>query len=821
MDALATYTHAKFRRLPTIIVGVRAAFRCHCSTVGLLDGRVPTLFAIAFGAPFLAPATGALAACTPDGTTLNCTGDITGDLFHNGFFVSSATTYTTYNFFDVTDPVPIQPDSGYNGIYVRSKADATDLVVTTDAAIHSTGAIAISLDDYDGFITLENSGDLEATSSTGIYVFSKENTTPGVSGALVTNHGNITADLNGLWARATEGDVTVINTGAITAIGESAINAQTNGNASITTSGDLAAEYAIYARGSGTNDVTLQSGTIYGDTYGVYFIAGTTNTLNNSATLSGGLYAVYGAPGDDIINNSGTIIGDISLRTGANAFNNLVGGAFNPGATVSLGPGNTLTNSGVFSPGDTGLAQQTMLTGNFEQTGTGNFIVDVDEGGTTESDFVSISGTATFGGTITPNVLNITNETGSVTIVTAAALTSTASVVNTGDYDFSLYVDGGTDLVLSWEASKAILELLINANANQYAIAAYLDALDAAGPSSALEELYDALVALGEQDLIAAIDQLLPEVYSNAQAAMVASGLGFADNLLSCRVQGSDAVSINHEGQCLWGGVNFASIDLSATPAQQGVSQTVTSASGGMQFALAGDWRMGVGLGYGASRLTTSTGATSDGTQVHAGVALKYNPGPLLLAATASYSHGWYDSRRPVSIGAVTGTAAGDPQIDAYTAGLRIAYAFGTSEFYFKPALDAFASRVEMNGFTETGVSAANLTVADSSGASYRIAPSVEIGGSWDMPANAHVRTFLKAGFAYNVGEFPIASTFAGETGIAPFVTRTELDELTATLGAGLDLFAENGATLRASYSFETGERITAHSVGLKASIAF
>lgn len=73
---------------------------------------------------------------------------------------------------------------------------------------------------------------------------------------------------------------------------------------------------------------------------GVDIIDGANNTLNNFGTilaLSG--TAVTGGTGDETINNSGTIIGNVDLGTGANVFNNKLAGMFAPGTTVNLGAG--------------------------------------------------------------------------------------------------------------------------------------------------------------------------------------------------------------------------------------------------------------------------------------------------------------------------------------------------------------------------------------------------------------------------------------------------------------------------------------------------
>lgn len=793
------------------------------------SGSAVALAAVMTTAGILCIANPAHAACTsPGGATLNCTGNITGDLYHGGFFEGSASTYTAYNFFDVTAPVPIEPDSGYNGIYVRSQASTNDLAVTTDAAIQTSGAIAISLDAYDGSISLENSGDLNATSSAGIYVFSKENTTPGVSGTSVTNHGNITSDLNGLWARATEGDVTVINTGNITTIGSNAINVQTNGNGTITTSGDLTGDYAVYARASGTNDVTLQSGNVQGDRYGVYFFAGTTNTLNNSTTLSGGLYAVYGAPGDDIINNGGSITGSISLRTGNNAFNNLFGGIFNAGTTVSVGAG-TLTNAGTLSPGGTGTAQVSVVTGDVIQSSTGIYVVDVDEGGATQSDRINVSGTAAFAGTILPNVIALTSDSGQLTIATAAALSSTAAVADLAGYNFSLLVEDGTDLVLSWTYAPpppepdSILALLTDANPNQRAIAVYLDTMNAKGPDAALQALFDALIDLGETELIAALNQLLPELYSDAQISTFYASQGFANNLLSCKVNGPSAAAIIQEGQCLWAGASASFLSQDTTFSQLGFHETTGSFAAGAQVALDDNWRLGFGAGYQNTSVDTVTNATSEGNTGQAGVAIKYSAGAALVAGTVSGGRAWYDTTRPVAFTGFSETAESDSKIDFLNGGLRLAYVLGSPQLYFKPVLDAAATRLDMGGFTETGGGAANLAVASSKQTVYTIAPSVEVGTEWWLGNGTLVRPSVHAGATFYEGnDLALSAGFAGAPGgLSPFTINTDLDDVMGVVGAGLDLITAGNTVLHVAYDGQFGETTTLQSFVFKGSVQY
>ena len=153
---------------------------------------------------------------------------------------------------------------------------------------------------------------------------------------------------------------------------------------------------------------------------------GVTNTLTigATATVAGGLYAIVASTGNDTVNNSGTVTGNVDLGGGVNAFNNLAGGTFNSGATVNLGAGNTLTNSGTLAPGGTGTVQTTVLTGNFVQNAGGKFAVDVDLAGHA-ADRLNVSGTAQLAGTVVVDPLARVAATTTYTIATAGTVNGT------------------------------------------------------------------------------------------------------------------------------------------------------------------------------------------------------------------------------------------------------------------------------------------------------------------------------------------------------------------------------------------------------------
>jgi len=240
------------------------------------------------------------------------------------------------------------------------------------------------------------------------------------------------------------GAVSVEHTGTIGTSGASShgIFAQSAGGLGF--GGAVSAELTgnIFATGQGSNGIVLQSrgdqgagnltaildGMVLGGSaggVGVALMDGASNLVMNSGSLGtvDGIAgtAVSGTGGSDTVVNLGNLTGSIDLGSGANALVNQSTGWFYAGATVNLGAGNFFTNSGDFSPGGSGLAQTTNLTGNFAQTGTPTWWVDIGEVGV--SDSLLASGHGQLGSSVTTVNLNptvVASGSGAYTLLAAS-----------------------------------------------------------------------------------------------------------------------------------------------------------------------------------------------------------------------------------------------------------------------------------------------------------------------------------------------------------------------------------------------------------------
>jgi len=247
------------------------------------------------------------------------------------------------------------------------------------------------------------------------------------------------------------GGITLAVNGSVVADGANAVGifAQSRGssgqgNLSI----DLAAGQLIY---TGANGV------------GVKFSGGAANLFTNAGIVIGSAgvkgWALIGEEGNERIENTGRIAGQVDLGTGVNTFVNHAGATLMSGAAFLLGgAGNQLVNSGLVSPGAINRDVTTTLTGSLVQTASGTYIVDLDLVGVT-ADRISATGTASVGGTVVVNLPNLfasvahtTSGTRDLRIVSAAQGVTQQAIdlkaLQTAVISHAIVYPNATDIVL-------------------------------------------------------------------------------------------------------------------------------------------------------------------------------------------------------------------------------------------------------------------------------------------------------------------------------------------------------------------------------------
>ncbi|MDH4981419.1 autotransporter domain-containing protein [Hyphomicrobium sp. D-2] len=709
------------------------------------------------------------------------------------------------------------------------------------AIVNAAGSITTLSDDAVGiFIEATNVGLVNSSAN----ISTQGNTAEGIrvasqQGSGVISTGNITTagdNSAGIWAEALSGDVAVANGGTIITTGDTADGMyafSATGTAAAANAGTIAAtglgSAGIFVSGN-AGAIVLNSGSIVG---GACCSAVMMDSATDALLINFGTISAYGGGGAvDIISpaasmqNYGTINGDIVIADGfapVGSISNLVSGVLNTADTVTAA---TVTNEGTIAPGGRGSVQITIVGGDLVQTATGVYAVDLDPASTggplTTNDALGVTGSAVLAGKVEARFK-------SVPLAAAQTFTILSALGGLTDDGLGLIASPvaraalefvGDDLLLSYSIDFSDVGVL---NPNQRAIARNLQSVFEAG-SGGVAPVLLGLLNTGDIDGYRnALDQLSPELYTDAQIATLYANLAFANSMLSCRVNGSDTASIIREGQCLWAGASARFLNSGTTRDQIGYQDTAGMFTAGVQVALDDVWRLGFAGGYQQSSSSSATHATSDGALGQAGVALKYNPGSLLLAATLSGGGASYDTTRPLAFGGFAATADGTADYGFINGGVRAAYVLGSPDLFWKPILDMNLTHIALDGFTESGGGGAGLTVHSASQTVFSIVPTVEVGSEFWLSNGTLVRPLVRGGAIwYSDDDFALSAGFTqAPAGVGPFTIMTRQDQAMGIVGAGLEVINANNDTLRINYDAQLGETTQIHSIGIRGSASF
>jgi len=738
----------------------------------------------------------------------------------------------------LTGPLPLFVD----GNIATSGDDAQGIFASTSAGdliIHYSGTIGTAGDNSHGLhaqsggaATVVSIGSIltSGVGSVGILVESIDFVGVLSQGSITTT-GDMAA---GIAALATSGDASVSSQGSITTTGAGADGIAVisgAGNAAVTNTGNISAT-GVGAAGisvaASDTAIVFNTGHVVGGACcaGVLMDAGNHTLLMNAGTITAGLsdFAVdVLSPANDVL-NFGTITGNVRLFDGTNSagvFENRAGSVLNSGdlliATMAV-------NDGTIAPGGRGKTQTTFVSDSFTQTKHGVYAVDLDPRASNPADrqdFIGVSNFASLTGKVAVNFISVplTAAESFVILSALSGLTDNGVSLIAGPVANAKLQFSGNDLILSYDINFAMGGL----NPNQRAIATNLHRILAAGGGGVSPVLLGLLNTADVAGYENALDQLSPELYSDAQVAAVYGSLAFSNSLMSCKVNGADTAAIVREGQCLWAGASARFLDARTTRDQIGFTETAGLFTAGTQVALDDVWRLGFAGGYQNSTFSNAVNARSEGSVVQGGVALKYNPGPLLLAGALSGGGGWYDTTRPMAFGGFTGIAESDSRIGFINGGLRAAYVVGSPQLYWKPVLDLNLTHLRLGGFTETGGNGAALSVPGASKTLFSAAPTLEAGSEFWLSNGTLVRPLVRGGAIwYSDDDFALTAGFAGApAGAGTFTINTGIDQVMGLIGAGLEIVNADNDALRLTYDAQLGETTQIHSVAIRGSASF
>jgi uncharacterized protein YhjY with autotransporter beta-barrel domain len=245
--------------------------------------------------------------------------------------------------------------------------------------------------------------------------------------------------------------------------------------------------------------------------------------------------------------------------------------------------------------------------------------------------------------------------------------------------------------------------------------------------------------------------------------------------------------------------------------AQSGLAHddaTTGSVQVGADYRITPHWLVGALFGYGHTDATLDTlGSTASVDTYSPGVYASYSNGGWYANALASYGFADYDQDRNVAIGGFNGTAHSSPSGDQIVGNLDGGYDFHRGHWTFGPTLGVQYVHLDVDGFTETGLPGADLTVNQDESDSLRS----ELGGrvsyaiqDGEMMFTPHLNASWQHEFLDQ--SRGITSQF-DSIGTGSFVVRTDNPSRdSALVDVGLDAQVNRAITVFTDYTVQAGQ---------------
>lgn len=434
---------------------------------------------------------------------------------------------------------------------------------------------------------------------------------------------------------------------------------------------------------TGANRV-VNSGTISSPGTAIKAEAGDTLITNQpGGIISGGNYAVQTGSGNDTVTvQGGRIAGDIDLGAGTDSLT--VTGADDARLTFTLNR-DTAASARIANVETVSMADRTTLA----------VQVAGDKPIRNNESFLIVDAAAL---TVDAEKLTIQNDS-AVPMVTFAAqqVGNSLSLVAARDATFYARNGGNTSL-------GTVLDGLVDtATGDMASVLAALDRSGDADNARRLEPTVDggAIQAGYETD-----DQFTRAIVGRIDQALTGrpSGPGTGD-----ASAGGGA-----EGNGVWAQASGAYLHQGARGASGGTVTDLKGGTFGYDRPLGGYGMMGFGGMVARSRVRgLDSGAKTDADHYEGGLYCSLFRGAYHLGAILSYAHHRYDASRAIGFGTISRTAMGDYAGRHYSGYMEGGYTLRHDGYLLQPILSLHYLRMHLNGYTERGADALNLTVED------------------------------------------------------------------------------------------------------------
>ena len=611
--------------------------------------------------------------------------------------------------------------------------------------------------------------------------------------------------------------------------------------------------------GTGAGNITVLSDNMVrggaGAGVGVRLSGGASNLIRTSGSVSAvsGLAIDTGA-GDDRVENTGAIFGNIDLGSGTNAVLNGAGGTFLAFNTIDLqdGPGSSgvFTNAGDFvmglsasrtpidlaggatfgdldAEGDPStnlyygarVINTVALDGDYVQTGTGHLVFDVAYG-PYASDRVNATGDATVDGT-GEVVLTWLENSNRVTLFATGGVgvDHGLEIEDTLAMDYRIEADAdGVHLAFNTHFGQDFL------NRNGRALGYHMDSAIAAGGSSGIGQLMALIGNLqaGDEDAYRYIfNELNPEPLLAPTVTQFSASRDFSDQIFNC---GSDIAPASD--RCVWAQIETSEFEREGDSEFFGITADAAARfRTGFEQPIGQGWVVGGALGYDdlGHNFVDNGRAVFEGDGFHGGLGLRQTA-PDGGQMGVSISAGW-QAVETTRLSNVFQPLKGESNND--TGYLRmdaeVAHIFGAGAFYARPALRGSVTALYRDGFVEEGMAGLGVQGFADTEVIGALNPEVAFGFRSDYGQSSSASAVLTVGRVFHSEDELVAPMrlLGSNPDAAPAFITTPIDEQAWRVGADVRFGNDDGLSLRLNYVGEFGDKIESHTAGVNVRLKF
>ena len=225
--------------------------------------------------------------------------------------------------------------------------------------------------------------------------------------------------------------------------------------------------------------------------------------------------------------------------------------------------------------------------------------------------------------------------------------------------------------------------------------------------------------------------------------------------------------------------------------------------------------RLGAAFSYSGTDVDTKGLAnTLDIDSYQGTVYASYQMDQHYVDASISYGKNQYDSRRRIAVGAINSTAVGDFEADQIiiqsTYGRE--YNYG-EDIYLSPYAGLFYANIDIDGYTETGAGALNLSVQGETHESLESVVGISVRKEMETAKGTSVVPEVHVSWRHEfLDERQVnTSTFTG--GGASFTTNGfDPANNSFNVGASYSVYQENNIDIQVSYDYEAKSDYRGHS---------